>query len=69
VIRSAYARIADDEQRHAELAFRFGQWALERDYAAVMPRLQAALDIDTSRIGIAGVGPCLRALTGLPGAA
>jgi hypothetical protein len=69
VIRSAYARIADDEQRHAGLAFRFVQWALERDRAAVLPRLQAALDVDTSRIAVEVVTPCLRALTGLSAAA
>lgn len=69
VIRSAYARIADDEQRHAELAFRFVKWALERDPAAVLPRLQAALDVDTSRIGVEVVGPCLRALTSWSAAA
>lgn len=31
VIVEAYSRIARDEQRHAELAFRFVCWALERD--------------------------------------
>lgn len=30
VIAAAYARIARDEQRHAELAFRFVRWAIER---------------------------------------
>jgi hypothetical protein len=31
VIAAAYTRIARDEQRHAELAFRFVRWALERE--------------------------------------
>jgi hypothetical protein len=43
VIRNAYARIAADEQRHAELAFRFVRWALERDPAATRERVAVAL--------------------------
>jgi hypothetical protein len=30
-VRKALTRIADDEARHAELAFRFVAWALRRD--------------------------------------
>lgn len=41
VIRAAYRQIAEDEQRHAELAFRFVRWALERDPQAVLPRITA----------------------------
>lgn len=64
MIRDAYSRIAADEQRHAELAFRFVKWALERDHAAVAPRLQAALSAaDTSSAMSQVVEPCLRALT------
>jgi hypothetical protein len=43
VIAAAYARIAEDEQRHAELAFRFVRWALERDPLLVRERLRAVL--------------------------
>jgi hypothetical protein len=42
VIRAAYARIAEDEQRHAALAFRFVRWALEREPRAVRQRILAA---------------------------
>lgn len=42
-IVAAYSRIARDEQRHAELAFRFVRWALEQDRGAVAPRIHAAL--------------------------
>ena len=42
VIESAYAQIAVDEQRHAELAFRFLRWALQRDPEAVSARVIAA---------------------------
>jgi hypothetical protein len=64
VIRAAYERIAGDEQRHAELAFRFVRWALERDPHAVRQRvLQArgqAPASDTASRQI--VLPCLDAL-------
>lgn len=40
-IRAAYARIAVDEERHAELAFRFVRWALGCDPIAVSERLRA----------------------------
>jgi hypothetical protein len=43
VLRSAYARIAADEQRHAELAFRFVRWALEQEPAVVSQCLAMAL--------------------------
>ena len=43
VIVAAYSQIARDEQRHAELAFRFVRWALERDPLAVTPRVVQAL--------------------------
>jgi hypothetical protein len=64
VIRAAYTRIAGDEQRHAELAFRFVRWALERDPHAVRQRvLQArgqASASDTASRQV--VLPCLDAL-------
>lgn len=41
VIAAAYGQIAEDEQRHAELAFRFVRWALERDAQTVLPRITA----------------------------
>lgn len=43
VIVAAYSRIAADEQRHAELGFRFVRWALERDHDQVTNRIRAAL--------------------------
>jgi hypothetical protein len=63
VIADAYARIAQDEQRHAELAFRFVRWALERDRAAVRQRISAAIlqaRDDGAARGV--VVPCLEAL-------
>jgi hypothetical protein len=42
VIVAAYTRIARDEQRHAELAFRFLRWALEREPHAVRARILKA---------------------------
>ncbi len=42
VIFAAYARIARDEQRHAELAFRFVRWAAGQD-ERVATRVRAAL--------------------------
>ena len=64
VIRAAYTQIAADEQRHAELAFRFVRWALERDESAVAARIAAAIATPPSRDdGATGVAvPCLRAL-------
>lgn len=41
-IQQAYRQIAADEQRHAELAFRFVAWALERQ-PTVAERIEAAL--------------------------
>jgi hypothetical protein len=67
VIAAAYAQIARDEQRHAELAFRFVAWALEREPAAVRERIEAALRSDFARShGARSVTePCLSALIGL----
>jgi hypothetical protein len=42
VIVTAYSRIARDEQRHAELAFRFVRWAIQQD-ARMASRVRAAL--------------------------
>jgi hypothetical protein len=70
VIRAAYEQIARDEQRHAELAFQFVRWALERDYAAVQARIVAALtqyDAPTPAVRSV-VAPCLEALLGQPAA-
>jgi hypothetical protein len=61
VIRAAYAGIADDEQRHAELAFRFVRWALEREPDAVRPRIRAALATPPDSATLVAV-PCLQAL-------
>lgn len=64
VIAAAYAKIAADEQRHAELAFAFVRWALERDPAVVSQRVNAALAA-ASNLGRAArsvAKPCLQAL-------
>jgi hypothetical protein len=62
VIAAAYAQIARDEQRHAELAFHFLRWALERD-DGVAARIALALQTE---LGTAAarevVAPCLHAL-------
>jgi hypothetical protein len=64
VIRAAYTQIAEDEQRHAELAFRFVRWALEQQAAVVLERIQAALAADAapSQAVKLVVEPCLQAL-------
>lgn len=64
VIRAAYSQIAADEQRHAELAFRFVRWALEQDSRSVTARVTAAIAGPPSPDGAAtGVAlPCLQAL-------
>jgi hypothetical protein len=63
VIANAYARIARDEQRHAELAFRFVRWALEQDPLAVRDRLAAVIaagGADEAARGV--VVPCFEEL-------
>lgn len=64
VIGAAFRRIAEDEQRHAELAFRFLRWALTRDRALVRARIVRAVDasIDHSSGAREVVVPCLLAL-------
>ncbi len=55
VLRSALTRIAADEQRHAELAFRFVEWALSKQR-----RPRAALvagEIDRVRRELASLSP------------
>jgi hypothetical protein len=44
VLRVALERIADDEARHAALAFRFVAWALERSPTTLVRKLRAALE-------------------------
>jgi hypothetical protein len=64
VIVAAYSQIAQDEQRHAELAFRFVRWALERGGEDVAERVAAAITTPP-QLGAAAFGvavPCLRAL-------
>jgi len=61
---SAYTRIARDEQRHAELAFRFVQWALDRDPSNTTATVQRALAECHSPTFESVAGPCLRALIG-----
>jgi hypothetical protein len=64
VVAAAYAQIAADEQRHAELAFRFVRWALGRDASSVRQRLHAAIARPPSSTQAARdvTLPCLRAL-------
>jgi hypothetical protein len=71
VIRAAYEQIAADEQRHAELAFRFVRWALTRDEGAVRARIQAAIAADAAPSAAVRlvVEPCLQALLTLAHAA
>jgi hypothetical protein len=71
VIRAAYTQIAADEQRHAELAFRFVRWALQQDPNRVAGRIRAALAADAmpSAPARSVVAPCLSALLRLHQAA
>jgi hypothetical protein len=64
VIAAAYTRIAQDERRHAELAFRFVRWALARGGHLVRERVVAAANADACSGAVARgvVEPCLRAL-------
>jgi hypothetical protein len=64
VIAAAYQRIATDEQRHAELAFRFVRWALERAPREVASCVRRAIVAPPSTsLGVNEVSvPCLRAL-------
>lgn len=65
IVANVYAQIADDEQRHAALAFRFLRWALEQADAEVRPRIQEALlALPSTPTGRDVVAPCLRALLG-----
>jgi hypothetical protein len=61
VIRGAYVRIAQDEQRHAELAFRFVKWALEQEREVVGARVALALRAMPAAVADVA-GPCLEAL-------
>lgn len=64
MIRAAYAQIARDEQRHAELAFRFVRWALQCDRESVSACVQRALssDLYQSEAALRVTRPCLAAL-------
>jgi hypothetical protein len=62
VIAGVYRQIARDEQRHAELAFRFVRWALEQGGNAVETRVQAAIEAPPSPSAQAVAVPCLIAL-------
>jgi len=48
-VRAVLARIAEDEASHAELAFRFLQWALPRTQTRPLDRLAAVLDAAVER--------------------
>jgi len=64
VIAAVYARIAADEQRHAELAFRFMRWALERGGDRVAERIAACIATPPANSAATRdvTLPCLRAL-------
>jgi hypothetical protein len=63
VIVAAYSQIARDEQRHAELAFRFVRWALEREPGVVSVRIARALcSTYPARAVRDVVEPCLEGL-------
>lgn len=63
VIRAAYAQIAGDETRHAELAFRFVGWALRQNSASMRQRVVAALAQQAPSCAITEVAaPCLQAV-------
>ncbi|HVR21659.1 MAG TPA: ferritin-like domain-containing protein [Polyangiaceae bacterium] len=49
VLRDALELIADDEARHAELAFRFARWALERGGADLTTLVQSVLERERER--------------------
>jgi hypothetical protein len=62
-IRAAYLRIAADEQRHAQLAFRFLRFALERNPSTVRERLAVACDaLSNDQVARQVTLPCLQAL-------
>jgi hypothetical protein len=64
-VAAAYTLIAGDEQRHAELAFRFVRWALEQDRDAVADRVELAIAQQMPHADPAARAvalPCLRAL-------
>lgn len=62
-LRRVLARIADDEQRHAELGWRFVQWALARLDAAAQARAASSFNA-----AIAGAEATVAALAGRPAA-
>jgi len=68
VVRGVYAQIASDEQRHAELAFRFLRWALGHDAPTVRKRIAASIAAPPSEHHAvrAVILPCLSALLGRP---
>jgi hypothetical protein len=61
VIVAAFTRIAQDEQRHAALAFQFLRWALDHDRAVVHTHITRAIDscLDHSSGARDVVIPCL----------
>jgi hypothetical protein len=65
---TAYTRIAADERRHAELAFRFAGWALAHGGKSVRQRILTVLQDDAPRDAVARgvVVPCLQALLNQP---
>lgn len=67
-VRAVYDKIASDEQRHAELAFQFLRWALERDAPTVRRRVAASIASPPSEhyATRAVIIPCLSAFLGRP---
>ncbi len=63
VISGVYSQIAEDEQRHAALAFRFLRWALAQADCDVRSRINAALRaLASTAVARDVVAPCLQAL-------
>lgn len=54
-LRGVLSRMADDEARHAELAFRFVRWALEQDELGVAPIV--ARELETALCSTAASAP------------
>lgn len=68
VVRAVYVTMASAAQRHAELAFQFLRWALERDAPTVRRRVAASIASPSCEHHPASAVtvPCLSALLGRP---
>jgi hypothetical protein len=68
-VRAAYARIAEDEARHAQLAWDIDAWLRERLPGAAYDEVRAARRAAVEALEAGDAGPELRAGAGLPTAA